>query len=119
MSRIVIIRNEGLFVSQAITRQLTHYSYHVVQIVYLAERFAGPSCKSLSIPLGESADFNREPEKYLCGNPHEVHARQEVELRLSPIFSKVERVPAEWECNSINCQVFTSQPEDRDYSFGF
>ena len=59
------IRGEGLSVLQAITRQLPHYSYHVGQIVYLAKRFAGPKWKSLSIPLGKSADSNRGLEKYL------------------------------------------------------
>jgi hypothetical protein len=65
LSRTVTIRGEGLSVLQAITGQLTHYAYHVGQIVYLAQRIAGPKWKSLSIPLGKSADFNRKPERYL------------------------------------------------------
>ncbi|MEC7906749.1 MAG: DUF1572 family protein [Verrucomicrobiota bacterium] len=65
LSLTVTIRGEGLSVLQTITRQLAHYSYHVGQIVYLAKRFAGPSWRSLSTPLGKSADCNREPEKYL------------------------------------------------------
>ena len=65
LSRTVTIRGEGLSVLQAITRQLPHYSYHVGQIVYLAKRFAGPKWKSLSIPLGKSADSNRGLEKCL------------------------------------------------------
>lgn len=65
LSLTVTIRGEGLSVLQAITRQLAHYSHHVGQNVYLAKRFAGPSYRSLSIPLGKSADRNREPEKYL------------------------------------------------------
>jgi len=65
LSRTVTIRGEGLSVLQAITRQLTHYAYHVGQIVYLAKRFAGPEWKSLSIPLGKSADFSRKPDRYL------------------------------------------------------
>ncbi len=65
LDRIVTIRGEPLTVLQAINRQLTHYAYHVGQIVYLAKHFAGPAWQSLSIPLGQSARFNQAPAKYL------------------------------------------------------
>ena len=65
LERTVTIRGETLSVIQAINRQLTHYAYHVGQIVYVAKHFAGPSWRSLSIPRGASAQFNREPEKYV------------------------------------------------------
>ena len=42
----------------------------------------------------------------------------EGQLHLSAIFSKVECDPVERESTFINCR-FTSQPEDRDYVFGF
>ena len=38
-------------------RQLTHYAYHVGQIVFLARHFAGSRWKSLSIPKGRSKEF--------------------------------------------------------------
>jgi hypothetical protein len=37
-------------VLQAIVRQLTHYSYHVGQIVFLAKHFRSSDWRSLSIP---------------------------------------------------------------------
>jgi len=65
LARTVTIRGEPLSVLQAINRQLTHYSYHVGQIVFLAKQLVGPKWKSLSIPVGESEKFNRAPGKYL------------------------------------------------------
>ena len=61
----VKIRGEPLTVLQAINRQLTHYAYHVGQIVFLAKHFAGPRWKTLSIPVGESAKFNQAPARYV------------------------------------------------------
>ena len=65
LERLVTIRGEPLTVLQAVTRQLTHYAYHVGQIVLLARHHAGPGWRSLSIPRGRSADFNRDPTPYL------------------------------------------------------
>jgi hypothetical protein len=45
-------------VLQAIQRQLTHYAYHVGQIVFLAKHFAGANWKSLSIPKGKSHEYD-------------------------------------------------------------
>jgi hypothetical protein len=53
----VRIRGEAHTVMQAVHRQLTHYAYHVGQIVLLARHFAGPRWKSLSIPKGKSREF--------------------------------------------------------------
>ena len=65
LGRPVLIRGETLAVLEAIHRQLTHYAYHVGQIVYLAKHYAGSRWTSLSIPLGKSEEFNRVPERYL------------------------------------------------------
>ena len=65
VDRLVKIRGEPLSVLQAINRQLTHYAYHVGQIVYAAKHYAGPSWKSMSIPLGASAKFNQQPARYV------------------------------------------------------
>ena len=51
------IRGEPHTVIQAVHRQLTHYAYHVGQIVVLARHFAGSRWTSLSIPKGRSKDF--------------------------------------------------------------
>jgi hypothetical protein len=58
LSRTVAIRGEPHTVLQAIQRQLTHYAYHVGQVVFLARHFAGPRWRSLSIPKGRSKDFD-------------------------------------------------------------
>jgi hypothetical protein len=65
LAAIVTVRGEPLSVLQAINRQLTHYAYHVGQIVYLAKHFAGRNWNSLSIPVGQSEQFNRAPTKYV------------------------------------------------------
>jgi hypothetical protein len=57
LGRTVTIRNEPHTVLQAVNRQVSHYSYHVGQIVLLARHFAGPGWKSLSIPRGKSKEF--------------------------------------------------------------
>ncbi len=43
----------------AINRQLSHYAYHVGQIVFLAKHVQGEAWETLSIPRGGSAAFNR------------------------------------------------------------
>ena len=58
------LRREPLTVLQAIQRQLTHYAYHVGQIVYLAKHYSADRWKSLSIVVGQSEQFNRAPTKY-------------------------------------------------------
>jgi hypothetical protein len=65
LHRTITIRGEPLTVLQAINRQLTHYAYHVGQIVFVAKHYAGKSWRGLSIPLGASAEFNRNPVKYV------------------------------------------------------
>jgi hypothetical protein len=66
LDRTITIRGEPLTVLQAINRQLAHYAYHVGQIVYVAKHHAGKSWRSLSIPVGASAQFNRNPAKYVA-----------------------------------------------------
>ena len=67
LSRTVTIRGEGLTVLQAMARQLTHYAYHVGQIVFVSKSLAGGKWKSLSIPLGQSKAFNEAPSNYVEG----------------------------------------------------
>lgn len=69
LERTVRIRGEPHTVMQAINRQLTHYAYHVGQIVYLAKHFRGPEFRSLSIPRGQSKAFEvaRDGSPYLAG----------------------------------------------------
>ena len=50
LNRTITIRNEKLSVIQALQRSVTHTSYHVGQIVFLAKTMAGQGWKSLTIP---------------------------------------------------------------------
>ncbi len=59
LDRNVVIRGEPHSVLQALLRQLSHYSYHIGQIVLLARTHRGSGWESLSIPKGESDAFNR------------------------------------------------------------
>lgn len=56
--KIVKIRGQDHSIVQAINRQLTHYSYHIGQIVFLAKHFRSAEWKSLSVPRNRSAEFN-------------------------------------------------------------
>jgi hypothetical protein len=58
MSRIVLIRNQPHTVVQAINRQLTHYSYHIGQIVFLAKHIGQENFRSLTVPRGKSEEVN-------------------------------------------------------------
>ena len=61
LSATVEIRGEPHTVVAAVQRQLTHYAYHVGQIVQLARHLAD-DWESLSIPRGASAAFNARPD---------------------------------------------------------
>jgi hypothetical protein len=56
----VLIRAEPHSVIKAINRQLTHYGYHVGQIVFLAKHLASARWKTLSVPRGGTRAFNAE-----------------------------------------------------------
>jgi len=58
LEKTVFIRCEPHSVIKAINRQLTHYAYHVGQIVFLARHFSKNNWRSLSIPKGKSEEFN-------------------------------------------------------------
>ena len=64
LEKIIYIRTKPLAVIDAIHRQLTHYSYHVGQIVMLGKIIKGPEWQSLSIPKGQSAAFNANMKKH-------------------------------------------------------
>ena len=60
LERIIYIRNQGQSVTDAINRQLAHYSYHVGQIVYIGTLIKDNSWQSLSIPKNQSNTFNKK-----------------------------------------------------------
>lgn len=57
---IIYIRNQGHSVTEAINRQLAHYSYHVGQIVFIGKMLKGNDWSSLSIPRGDSKKYNAQ-----------------------------------------------------------
>ncbi len=59
LGRTITIRGEAHSVMQAINRQVAHYSYHCGQIVFLAKHLCSGRWKTLSVPLGNSAEFTR------------------------------------------------------------
>ena len=58
LTRTVTIRAQPLTVADALLRSLAHVSYHVGQIVYLAKAARGGDWTSLSIPPGQSEQYN-------------------------------------------------------------
>ena len=55
---IIYIRKEPLSVIDAINRQLAHYPYHIGQIVYIGRMIKKEEWKNLSIPKGQSQQYN-------------------------------------------------------------
>lgn len=58
LEQTVTIRGQALFVREALLRALAHVSYHVGQIVYAAKSVQGDAWTSLSIPPGQSEQYN-------------------------------------------------------------
>jgi uncharacterized damage-inducible protein DinB len=59
LARTVTIRGEPHTVPLALARALGHVSYHVGQVVLTSRLLATGEWKTLTIPRGESASFNR------------------------------------------------------------
>ena len=60
MMKEVTIRGEKHSVIQAINRQLTHYGYHIGQIVYIAKHIRSADWNTLSIAKNRSEEFNQK-----------------------------------------------------------
>ncbi len=60
LNKIIYIRNQGHTVTEAINRQMMHYAYHVGQIVFLGKLIKAKNWKSLSIPKGQSKNYNKD-----------------------------------------------------------
>lgn len=57
---VVYIRNQGHTITEALNRQLSHYSYHVGQIVFIGRMLKKDAWKSLSIPKNASNTYNED-----------------------------------------------------------
>ena len=60
LEKIIYIRNQGHTVTEAVNRQLAHYPYHVGQMIFIGKMILNESWHSLSIPRGNSNDYNAE-----------------------------------------------------------
>jgi hypothetical protein len=60
LSRVIYIRNQGHTILEAINRQLSHYPYHIGQIVFIGKMLSDKNWKSLSIPKGGSKEYNQD-----------------------------------------------------------
>ncbi|WP_299228751.1 DUF1572 family protein [uncultured Psychroserpens sp.] len=70
LERLVYIRNQGHTVTEAINRQLAHYSYHIGQLVFLGKLIKLDGWQSLSIPKGKSVSYNKEKFNHEKGRRH-------------------------------------------------
>ena len=59
LQETVYIRMEPHSIYQAISRQIAHYAGHAYQILFLAKHLKGADWQTLSIPKGQSEEFNR------------------------------------------------------------
>jgi Protein of unknown function (DUF1572) len=60
--KTIYIRKESLTVIDAINRQLAHYPHHIGQILFIGKMIKGEKWKSLSIPKGQSLQYNQANE---------------------------------------------------------
>ena len=60
--KIIHIRKEPLTVVDAINRQLAHYPYHIGQIVYIGRMIKKEKWINLSIPRGQSQQYNQSAD---------------------------------------------------------
>ena len=63
LMRTVTIRREPHTIVEAVNRQLAHYGEHVGQIIFLAKHLKSSAWKTLSIPRGQSAAFNKKMDE--------------------------------------------------------
>ena len=57
--KLVYIRQKGHTIEEAVQRQLAHYAYHIGQLVYIARIICSTQWQSLSIPKGQSQQYNK------------------------------------------------------------
>ncbi len=71
LDRLVTIRGQSLRVTEALHRSLAHASYHVGQIIYQARGLKGADWRWLSIPPGQSEQYNTRPTMEKAAAHHE------------------------------------------------
>jgi hypothetical protein len=76
--KMVTIRGQEHTIVQAINRQLTHYAYHIGQLVFLAKHLRAAEWKSLSVPRNRSTEFNA----YLKTNIGPAHKEKQMDAAM-------------------------------------
>ncbi|MBL9121618.1 MAG: DUF1572 family protein [Phycisphaerae bacterium] len=75
LTREISIRGEIHTVALALTRALSHISYHVGQIVHVARIHAGDHWATITIPRGGSDEYNRQTWGKHGGDHQQRHSR--------------------------------------------
>jgi hypothetical protein len=57
--KTIFIRGEPHSVMEALQRQVSHYSYHIGQMIYLGKMIRNEKWKTLSVPRGNSKEFTK------------------------------------------------------------
>lgn len=63
LQKTVRIRSEDHIVLEAIERQMSHYSYHIGQIVYIGKQIKSSGFNPLTIPKGQSEQYLNEMKR--------------------------------------------------------
>lgn len=74
LTKEIFIRNQGHTVTEAINRQLAHYPYHIGQIVFIGKMLCNEKWTALSIPKGNSIEYNINK---FAGPKHKQHFTDE------------------------------------------
>ena len=85
-SKTVTIRGEPHTIVEALNRQLTHYAYHVGQIVFLAKHLRSSDWKTLSVPRNKSGQFNQ----FLADQQKEGVSKTN-RMEAPAVFSEIEK----------------------------
>lgn len=67
LSQTVTIRHEPHTVVEALMRSLCHQAYHVGQIVMLAKHYVSETWRPLTVPRGQTEEFNRRMAEKAAG----------------------------------------------------
>ncbi|KFF73772.1 hypothetical protein HX13_18475 [Chryseobacterium sp. P1-3] len=70
----IYIRGEAHSVIDAVFRQLTHYPYHIGQIVYIAKMVKNEDWKTLSIARNKSQEFNAGMKNRFSGEEADTNS---------------------------------------------
>lgn len=63
MKRTITIRKVEMTVEEALTRSITHFSYHVGEILFIARCFRAEDWEYLSIAPGKTSEYMKNPNK--------------------------------------------------------